>query len=406
MHVLVLPSWYATPDKPWRGTFIRNQARALAVAGVQTGVAFVERRPLSRFSPAALVSSHFQTVAEDDDGVVTLRIRGWSPFAQTVPGSLLWVRLMVRLASDYADRYGVPDVVHGHAVLWGGYAAMHVAEMFGRPGVITEHSSAILTGKLSSAERRRAASAYRRASAVVAVSRALARRVDAVAGRRVAEVIPNAVDTDLFTPCVTRREARPFTYLSIGDLVPSKRHDLLIESFARVHAAERETRLVIVGEGRCERSLLRAAARAGITEAVRFTGPMPPWRVRHWLREADALVVSSDFETFSMVAIEAMASGVPVVATRCGGPEEILRGEVGLIAERGDAGALASAMEGIRSRPLSAVRLRAEAVSRYALPVVAHRLLRVYERISGGDAGRFGRSSVVLDLVARRRAAV
>ncbi|HXH41282.1 MAG TPA: glycosyltransferase family 4 protein, partial [Thermoanaerobaculia bacterium] len=120
MHILHLPSWYSTSDKPWRGMFVRDQALALSAAGVQVGVAFVERRSLSRFTGLNLTVSHFQTEARDEDDVPTIRMKGWSTFAQTVTGSLLWSRLMRRLVESYALVYGVPDLIHGHAALWGG----------------------------------------------------------------------------------------------------------------------------------------------------------------------------------------------------------------------------------------------------------------------------------------------
>ncbi len=59
MHILQLPSWYSTSDKPWRGMFVRDQALALQAAGVQSGIAFVERRSLSQFNGLNLAVSHF-----------------------------------------------------------------------------------------------------------------------------------------------------------------------------------------------------------------------------------------------------------------------------------------------------------------------------------------------------------
>ena len=89
MHVLFLPSWYSMADKPWRGAFFRDQALALTRHGLRTGIAFVERRSLSRLTPAALVRQHFQITSRDEDRLPTVRMKGWSTFAQTTTGSLV-----------------------------------------------------------------------------------------------------------------------------------------------------------------------------------------------------------------------------------------------------------------------------------------------------------------------------
>ena len=75
LHVLMLPSWYHTPDRPWHGTFFENQALALARAGARVGVAFAEVRSLRTLSPAAIWQSHFQTTSSEDRGVTCLRLK-------------------------------------------------------------------------------------------------------------------------------------------------------------------------------------------------------------------------------------------------------------------------------------------------------------------------------------------
>ncbi len=75
MHILHMPSWYSTSDKPWRGMFVRDQALALHAAGVQNGIAFVERRGLSRFNGLNLAVSHWQTEAREEDDIPTIRMK-------------------------------------------------------------------------------------------------------------------------------------------------------------------------------------------------------------------------------------------------------------------------------------------------------------------------------------------
>jgi len=381
MHILHLPSWYSTSDKPWRGMFVRDQALALDAAGVQVGIAFVERRSLSCFNGLNLTVSHFQTVARHEDDIPTIRMKGWSTFAQTVTGSLLWSRLMRRLVESYAVVYGIPDLIHGHAALWGGYAAMLASRALQRPFVVTEHSSSILTEGISPAQRRHAADVYRSASAVIAVSRNLKTSVDTVAGTAVAEVVPNTVDCDYFTLPPARRKGAPFTFLAVCDLVSYKRVDLLIRAFARLNVRHPNTRLVIAGTGKDRRQLHGLAHALVPQQKIEFTGALPRWQVRQWMREAGALVLCSDHETFGVVLIEAMATGLPVIATRSGGPEDIVTPDIGILVDRDDSDALLQGMTEILRRRFDPTAIRENVRRRFGYPVIANRLCAVYERL-------------------------
>ena len=361
--------------------FVRDQALALNAAGVQVGVAFVERRSFSHFNGLNLAVSHYQTVARDEDDVATIRMKGWSFFAQTVPGSLLWSRLTRRLVESYAAVYGVPDLIHGHAALWGGHAAMLASRALQRPYVVTEHSSYIMTADLSPARRDHAAEVYRNASAVIAVSRRLQTSVDAIAGSPVAEVVPNTVDSDYFSLRPARRRGDTFTFLAVCDLVSYKRVDLLIRAFARLNIHHPNTRLVIAGAGKDGR-MLRALARTLVPNGkIELTGALPRWQVRQWMREAGALVLCSDHETFGCVLIEAMATGLPVIATRSGGPEEIVTPDTGILIDCGDSEALLRAMSEVRRRRFDPAAIRETVRRRFGYPVIANRLCAVYERL-------------------------
>ena len=168
MHVLFVPSWYPTADRPWSGIFIQNQAVAVARAGARVGTVFVEQRSVRAVSPSRLRESHFQTVCSKDQDVTVLRMKAWNTFAQTRIGAKAWVALSERLVKAYVDRFGIPDVLHAHVALWAGTVGIHMRRTLDRPCVVTEHSSQILRMDVNRAERRAAAQVYREADAVLA----------------------------------------------------------------------------------------------------------------------------------------------------------------------------------------------------------------------------------------------
>jgi glycosyltransferase involved in cell wall biosynthesis len=134
-------------------------------------------------------------------------------------------------------------------------------------------------------------------------------------------------------------------YLSIGRLAAQKNFPLLLEAFARI-AGKHDT-LTILGEGAERATLERLAASLKITNAVRLPGHTDP--LDRWLAEADMFVLSSDYEGVPAVVIEALAAGLPIVATDCCvSMRDLLgHGTLGEIVPTGDAAALARAMHTI-----------------------------------------------------------
>ena len=376
MHVLMLPSWYSTPEIPWNGVFFENQAVALARAGARVGVAFVEGRSLRSFSLSRVPESHFQVECSVTRGVTTLRMKGWNPLAQTAIGARLWTGLSERLVRSYVQRFGVPDVLHAHAALWAGKVAVRMGRSLSRPAVVTEHASKVLLEILEPEERRETADVYREADAVLAVSRALLARVSRLAGRA-GYVVPNMVDFDFFTVPPVPRRREPFTFVSVGNLVAGKRLDHLIRAFARASATCPDIRLVLVGSGSEADSLRQVAQTCGVSERVEFAGGLSPAGVRERMWQANTLVLPSSVETFGVVLVEALATGLPVISTRCGGPEDIVEDGLGLLVDNDDA--LVEAMVSIIGRRFSENRVRDRAMHRFSFETVARQLLRIYE---------------------------
>lgn len=132
-------------------------------------------------------------------------------------------------------------------------------------------------------------------------------------------------------------------WLGIGRLAPQKNFALLIDAFARI--AARNDTLTIVGDGSERGSIVRQIAAHGLTDQIALAGHQSP--VDPWLADADAFVVSSDFEGVPAVVIEALAAGIPIVATDCSPSMKALIGGVGRLVPPRDTSALASAMGAI-----------------------------------------------------------
>jgi glycosyltransferase involved in cell wall biosynthesis len=219
-----------------------------------------------------------------------------------------------------------------------------------------------------------------------------AKHLPEVVGRPVDDVL-KGVDTALFNPDGPNlRAERGLTdqhvVLCVTRLVPIKNLPLLIDAVVEIRRARPNVTLVLVGEGPQEAALAARAQAAGIGAAVRFAGYVAQEDTPAWYRSADVFVLPSDFDNSPNVVLEAMASGLPVVATDVGGLRDYIDPpRNGLLVPKGSRGELAAAIDRYLGDAALASATgrqnRADAVERFSWHVSASRMLAVFERIVG-----------------------
>jgi glycosyltransferase involved in cell wall biosynthesis len=206
-------------------------------------------------------------------------------------------------------------------------------------------------------------------------------------------VLLNGVDPQAFQPDeALRRQARAawgydehdWIIGGVGRVEQQKRFDLLLEAFAQVLAAEPRARLLVAGDGSLLESLRQEVAQRGLEPFVRLAGHCP--RMHEVYCGLDLLAQSSDYEGTPTVVVEAMACGVPVVATDAGGTRQLLDSErQGLIVPCGRPDLLAAAILRLRrepearSRGVREARQRVEEQLTYARRT--ERLVQLYESL-------------------------
>ena len=172
----------------------------------------------------------------------------------------------------------------------------------------------------------------------------------------------------------TTTPTAPGAFVFVGRLTRQKDLDIAIDAVARVPKAQ----LTIVGDGPDRAQLEGRAAASPGRERITFLGALPRAEALAVLARADACVISSAWENFPHAAVEALAVGVPVVATAVGGVPEIVRdGENGLLVPAGSAGDLAVALQRVVDEPGLRARL-AQAARRSVEPLAPE---RVYGRL-------------------------
>jgi sugar transferase (PEP-CTERM/EpsH1 system associated) len=276
-----------------------------------------------------------------------------------------------------AIREAQPDIVHGRN--WGAVEASPAGRLAGCRAVVhSEHGLETDANAWEPLRRRLFRRfAFELAHRVVSVSyqlRDLHARRTGFAARRIS-VIHNGVDGRRFHPdAETRVQARrelgisadEFCIGSVGNLLPVKDHMTLLKAFDRIAGSSQACRLVLLGEG-SERPRLEAFADAHPEWRKRVTFVGSSNRVGEMLNALDAYVLPSISEGISNSLLEAMATGLPVVATATGGnPEVIVDGESGLLFPVGDCERLATILLELAAKKDRRVKLGQRALRRVA----------------------------------------
>lgn len=278
------------------------------------------------------------------------------------------------------------DLVHAHFIYPDGAVAHRLSRRYGVPFVVTEHApwSGWLDRPGVGREALRAGTA---AATIMAVSTCVRTTVHERIPAAQVEVIPVGVDMDIFVPAREQQRQRDLI-LFVGFINYNKGVDVLLDAMRRLAVRSLPARLLLVGGAHYrntrlqEERLRRYAASLGLGDRIEFAGKLAQTQVARLMAESAVVVLPSRAESFGAVLVEALACGTPVVATRCGGPEDIVGEEVGTLVPVGDAEALADALaevlaSGERFPP---ARLRAYAAERFGLDRVADRIAEVYRR--------------------------
>jgi glycosyltransferase involved in cell wall biosynthesis len=392
MNVFVLPSWYPSAVNAASGLFVREQV--MAVAQVRPDITLTVGTwghldgALSLRCPAtsarALVwrlrqpACRWRVLAANVNQVTSPALSWTLALAGGNVAGLL--RASRRNLAEAERRLGAQQLIHAHVGFPAGWVAAQLARERGIPFVITEHMSpfpfAALASNAHAMDRLR--EAFAGAHAVIAVSPALAEEMRAL-GMRCTQVTPNLVDLARFA--ATPPPARgPFTFFSLGGPSEHKGTDVLLRALAEPVLANAEFR-VVLGGGADATGYRRLARQLGVASRIEWLGAVAPADVPQHMARCHALVQPSRHESFGVVLVEALASGRPVIATRCGGPESIVNEANGVLVEVGDVPALALAMRSMMEQALrfDPVALHADTERRFSAATVARALAGLYD---------------------------
>lgn len=337
MHVLTLTPFYPIAGDDAFGCFVAEAIPPMEQLGIKCSVAAV--RP---FHKGKVPTS---TVAPPAEWIYYPSLPGG--FGLSSAGRFLYARLLPAVRRLH-QRQPI-DLIHAHAPLPCGHAAMLLKRELKIPFVVTVHGLDAflihqvpgLAGRWCKTKARRV---YDAASQVICISERVREQVLAGTASAKTVVVYNGADPARFAPS---GPSAP-TLLSVGNLIPIKAHDLVLRAFAAVQGRFPEVQCLIIGDGPERANLLALADSLGIATKVRFAGRLSRSEVAQAMGMCALFVLPSRYEGLGCVYLEAMASERPVVGCRGQGIEEVIQdGENGRLIDPGDLNGLTDAIAGL-----------------------------------------------------------
>ncbi len=319
MFVVIVSRGFPTKKDPTNGIFEFDQAKALASLGMKIVFLSINTQSLRHKRP-------LKSVCFDKEGIDVVSINcplGRVPFfiKQKIGGHLFKKGLKI-----INEKWGKPDLIHAHYYFIASFVEKYCTKK-GIKYIVTEHSSVI--HKMNNRHRhfKQIKKIYEHAEKVICVSNSLMRHVKSVFNVE-SIVIHNVLDTESFY--YTERKNDSFNLISVGELKKIKRIDLLIEYYYRANFS-RYGDLFICGDGPEKERLLKLIQKFNLTDHIHLLGRVPRPILLENMKKSNCFVLLSKSETFGVAFIEAIASGIPVISSKCGGTDDFINGSNGLI---------------------------------------------------------------------------
>ncbi len=325
-QVLIISFWNPTDKYPQQGIFIQEQVSA--VCKLRENIIFLQVNVLP--SKGLFLRKTIKESALGNNKLITINLY-----------SYLWKfwyvnpRALARIIYRFIKRTGEikPAIIHSNVIFPCGIVGYLLSLKFNAQLLISEHWSK--TGKFMKHPlyRRIALRAYRKCYAIACVSGFLSKRIGAITGHRNIVIIPNIIDTSIFTyrPKPTSQSGS-LNMLCVASWRLPKRLDLIFDSLCSFAAQTTlNIELTVVGTGPQVEMLIKQKTPGNLT--VKWAGYLDRPGIASLLHNTHLFLHASDIETFSVVTAEALSTGTPVLASNTGALPELINEKNGLLVE-------------------------------------------------------------------------
>jgi glycosyltransferase involved in cell wall biosynthesis len=313
MTVYIVSRGMPNKKYPLNGIFEFDQALALKKAGVDVVYLVLDYRSLLRLRKFGFYKSQVNNI---------------NVFYTSIPiGNIehpllnFFARKILKITCNLLRKnFGEPDIIHSHFLMISSLA-LEIKKEFKKPLIVTEHSSILNKKNISKRIYRIAKKTYLDSDLLLTVSSSLSKKIFEIFQIH-SVVVPNIVNEEFITTKEYKNSAN-FIFTSVGTLNYNKGFDLLIDAFNLAKFPD-NVYLQIIGDGEEKSNILKKISDLNLVNQIIIHGYKSRSDIHKIFMDSNVFVLASRSETFGVVYIEALLSGLPVIATKCGGPEDIV----------------------------------------------------------------------------------
>jgi L-malate glycosyltransferase len=329
MKVLTISSWFPNKIDDIAGSFVLELAKFQRDERVEVSIIFAD---LDIRNARFLKHWTFKTETKLEKGVPVSRLYGLSVPKMNMLTLKIWTYFYLKLYERHIREFGKPDIVHAHNY-FAGFVALEIHKKYGIPYVFTEHLSAFIFETVPIWQHDFIKELLENAAKIVVPGEGLRQKLQLFTERRI-DIVPNLVNTEAFVPASVPIADDVVKFVYLGNLVPLKNVDKIIEAFAALKTkTARLIHLNIVGFGVEFDRLNQLTADLNCQNDITFFRQVQQPEAIRILQSSHILVLNSDVETFGIAVVEGLAVGLPVIVSRCGGPETVVNDAVGRFVE-------------------------------------------------------------------------
>jgi len=382
-YILWLPSWYPNKISPYDGDFIQRHARAVSAfiqihvvyfvrdtKGVVTSSISIDKKITGNLTETIVYYHVKRPVFKFTDRIISLRI--FSKLYRTTINELL-------------EKSGKPQLVHVHVAFKAGIIARWIKRKFGIPYLLTEHWTVYLDEAVPNLKdlpfvRRYVISkVLKEALLALPVSDYLGKCLQKKFPSISYKVLPNVVDTEIFHP--GKKASDPLKFIHVSAMDHQKDPEKLFSAIGLLK--KRKIKFCLDVFGPVNDHIKTLIKKEMIEEEVFLHGEVPQNELANYMRNSDALILYSRYETFGCVIIEANASGIPVIASDMPVMHELISEDNGVLIKPNDVKALSHGLEDFISskNKFDSERIAMQTKDKFSYPVVGKKLNDLYKEI-------------------------
>jgi glycosyltransferase involved in cell wall biosynthesis len=315
VKIFIIGRGFPTTKYPKNGIFEFDQTKALKKAGVDLVYLALDFRSFRRKR-----KFFYESLIKEEVNIEALNL-------PCGPLHHIILTLIGRIALKYLlnrtiKKYGKPHLIHSHFIFHS-YLASKVLKAIKIPLVVTEHFSGLNQEKVKSYLMKWGQQTYDFANIVLVVSNSLKNKIDERFNIK-SIYVPNILDIASFKYCIRNINKNSVNLVSVGSLNYNKGMDITIEAFNIFVSEFKKAKLYIIGEGPESKTLKALIEKYNLKKKVILLGELTRDKINDVFKISDFFVLASKSETFGVAYIEALSTGLPVVSTKCGGPEDFL----------------------------------------------------------------------------------